>query len=71
MVPFHEDLRKMFTDAELSHIVEAMSTRGIRLRCEPVDFALPLEAGDVLPSDEELEDDELKFLRDAQANKPY
>ena len=71
MVPFHEDFRKHFTDAELTHIIEAMSIRGIRLRCEPIDFAVSLEEGDALPSDEELEDDELMFLRDTQANKPY
>jgi hypothetical protein len=71
MIPFQDNLRDAVTDAELTHIVEAMVNRGIRVRCDPEGFATALEAVDNLPSDEELEDDELKFLRDRQANKPY
>jgi hypothetical protein len=45
--------------------------RGLRLRRDPVGFTASLEAGEELPSDEELQDDELGFLRERQANKPY
>jgi hypothetical protein len=71
LIPFQQTLRPSFSDAELIQIIEAMAVRGIRLRCDPVGFTASIDAGDMLPSDEELEDDELDFLRDRQANKPY
>ena len=71
LVPFHERMRPSFTNEELTQIIEAMVVRGIRLRCDPVGFTTSLEAGEELPSDEELQDDELEFLRERQANKPY
>jgi hypothetical protein len=71
LVPFNETMRPSFTDAELIHVIEAMAARGLRLRSDPVGFTASLEAADILPSDEELEDDELRFLRERQANKPY
>jgi hypothetical protein len=71
LVPFHETMRPSFTNEELTQIIEAMVVRGIRLRCDPVGFTTSLEATEELLSDEELQDDELQFLRERHANKPY
>lgn len=71
LVPFHETMRSSFTEAELTQVVEAMAVRGIRLRCDPVGFVTSLEAAEDLPSDEDLQDDELQFLREQEANKPF
>jgi hypothetical protein len=68
---FHKNVRTAFSNTELTQIVEAMLLRGIRVRCHPSGFEESHDFDDALPSDEELEDDELRFLREAQANKPY
>jgi hypothetical protein len=71
LVPFHETMRSSFTNEELTQIIEAMVVRGLRLRCDPVGFTTSLEAAEELPSDEDLQDDELQFLSERHANKPY
>jgi len=64
-------MRPSFTNAELIEVVDAMMVRGIRLRSDPTGFTASLDSSDLLFSDEELEDDELDFLRHQQANKPF
>lgn len=71
LIPFEGRLRPYFTETELGQIVETMMDRGIRLRCDPGDF-WTLQDGEVdLPSDEEPHDDELRFLTERQAMRPY
>lgn len=71
LVPFQEPLRPYFTESELGQIVESMIDRGLRLRCDPGDFWTSHLAEADLPSDEEPHDDELRFLTERQALKPY
>lgn len=71
LLAFQDHLRPHFTDVELGHVVESMAKRGIRLRCDPGDFWQRRESELDLPSDEELEDDELQFLTERQARRPY
>lgn len=71
LLAFQDPLRRYFTDVELGQIVEHMVERGLRLRCDPGDYWQPQDTERDLPSDEELEDDELRFLTERQAMRPY
>ena len=67
-------MRPRFTDHELREWAELMSERGIRIRVPFEGFfdtALTEEPALRLPEDEELADDELKFLGDREVLKPY
>ena len=74
LLPFTPDLRRHHTVHELNMWADLMTERGIRIR-------VPFEAyfntaseeavGMVLPDDEELQDDELRFLGEREELKPY
>ncbi|KAK8866141.1 hypothetical protein IAR55_001292 [Kwoniella newhampshirensis] len=75
LLPFAPSLRPHFTPRELKDWAELMIERGIRTLIPFEQFFLTDE-GEVepviaLPEDEELEDDELQFLSERQAMKPY
>ncbi len=71
MLPFRSDFIAAFTKRELYDWTQVMLERGIRVR-----VPVPLAAGHLeplitLPEDEELQDDELEFLRERERLKPY
>ena len=73
LLPFTRPLRRVFSRRDLIQWSELMTERGIRIRV-PFEsfFSLEMEEeGMVLPDDEELEDDELAFLRSREDLKPY
>ena len=73
ILPFTPLLRASFSSQELKGWADLMVERGLRVRVAFEDFWEPDEdgAGLILPDDEELEDDELAFLRERQELKPY
>nr|XP_031858056.1 uncharacterized protein CI109_006498 [Kwoniella shandongensis]KAA5525128.1 hypothetical protein CI109_006498 [Kwoniella shandongensis] len=75
LLPFHPSLRPHFAPRELKDWAELMIERGIRLRV-PFEQFFSTEEEEMgpaiaLPEDEELEEDELRFLSERQALKPY
>lgn len=76
LLPFSLPLRSHFSTHELKGWAELMVERGLRLR---IPFELfwtteeveENEGAIVLPEDEELAEDELRFLGERQALKPY
>jgi hypothetical protein len=73
LLPFSTSLREHFSPRELRDWSTLLVERGVRIRT-PIEEFLPAaeEVGDiVLPEDDELEDDELSFLRERQVLKPY
>ncbi|EIW72388.1 hypothetical protein TREMEDRAFT_26535 [Tremella mesenterica DSM 1558] len=72
LLPFSPLLRPLFTTRELKQWAELMVERGIRVRIPPEEYWEQDESEmDMLPEDEELQDDELGFLRERQELKPY
>lgn len=73
LMAFRPRLRPFFTPNELEQIADLMLERGVRVRCSTDDYWSPTGPEDeaVLPVDEEVGDDELRFLTDAQQSRPY
>lgn len=71
MLPFSPSLVAHFTKRELYDWSQVMLHRGIRVRIPiPID-SVALSLANALPDDEDLMDDELAFLREQEASKPY
>ena len=73
LMPFSPALRPHFSPQELRDWSDLMTERGLRLRVPFEEYfdVNETEAAIVLPEDEELQDDELAFLRDTEEAKPY
>lgn len=75
-MPFSLPLRPHFSTRELKEWAELMVERGLRLRISFELFWMAEEEEGsgraiVLPEDEVLAEDELRFLSERQALKPY
>lgn len=75
LLPFDPILRPAFTEVELQQIHEQMMGRGIRIRIPAAAYWNPVYTGrdveDELPHDDEPAEDDLQFMRDRQALRPY
>jgi hypothetical protein len=74
-MPFAPALRQHFNSRELRAWAELMVERGLRIRIPFEQFFSTIvedeEGMMILPEDEDLEDDELAFLREKEELKPY
>lgn len=70
---FRPALRQVFSDKDLTQIVDLMVERGLRLHCPVAELWTPTAEGELLEGaiDEELRDDELQFLTESHAMRPY
>lgn len=70
---FRPKLRPSFSQNELEQIVNHMLERGLRVRCPTDDYWSPAGPDNEaeLPVDEEVADDELRFLTEAHESRPY
>ncbi|WVQ97651.1 hypothetical protein IAU59_004765 [Kwoniella sp. CBS 9459] len=74
LLPFTPSLRPHFTPRELKDWAELMIERGLRLRVPFERFWTNDEPEEILtelPEDEEMDEDELGFLREREGLKPY
>lgn len=75
LIPFCSTVRPAFTEAELQQIVDRLVGRGLRLRVPTATVWPPMGVREGLteglPEDESLAEDELDFLRERQALRPY
>ena len=73
MLPFQARMRPYFTVQDLREWAQLMIERGVRVRVPFEQFFDPTqqEGAIELPEDEELQEDELQFLRDREEAKPY
>jgi hypothetical protein len=69
LLPFTPDMRDAFTPRERRDWLLLMVERGIRIRA-PFEHLLQVD-DERLQGNDELEDDELAFLREAERLKPY
>lgn len=70
---FRPKLRDSFSAHELEQIASLMLERGLRIRSSTDDFWSQAGTDDEaeLPVDEEVADDELRFLTQAHESRPY
>ena len=74
MLAFHIPLRHVFADRELKQLAELMIERGLRVRRATSDFWEPDSPASPTPLGSPDQDDDyndLQFLTDREASKPY
>lgn len=73
LMAFRPNLRPSFTSNELEQIADLMLERGLRVRCPTDEYwsRTAPEDGPDLPVDEDVADDELRFLTEAHEARPY